>query len=128
MTLAHPPNPSGSRPTIPSWTCPSTNNLASSRYSSTGSKTIVCVYVYALTVFVCLNRYKEQTERRISQTDDLLGRLERFEQQYSALCGLIAEGNELLDLEKPVGDTAQRIAEQTETCQVGSQRFTVACV
>ena len=48
----------------------------------------------------------------------MLNRLLQFEEMYKFLRELINEGRGLLDSEKPVGDSAEKIAQQTATCQV----------
>ena len=48
----------------------------------------------------------------------MLNRLLQFEEMYKFLRELINEGRSLLDSEKPVGDSAEKIAQQTATCQV----------
>ena len=43
---------------------------------------------------------------------------------YKLLRELINEGRGLLDSEKPVGDSAEKIAQQTATCQVWMNGWT----
>ena len=51
-----------------------------------------------------------------------MNRLLQFEEMYKFLRELINEGRGLLDSEKPVGDSAEKIAQQTATCQVWMDR------
>ena len=60
------------------------------------------------------------TERE-AQVSDLLDKLRQFNQQYDSLKKFIAEGNNLLSCEKPVGDNATRVQEQMDTCQVSGE-------
>jgi len=55
---------------------------------------------------------------RARQIDDLIDRVSQFDEQYSTLRGFVEGGTQLLDTQKPVGDTSVRIDEQMETCQV----------
>ncbi len=55
---------------------------------------------------------------RSSQIADLVDKLQLFNTHYNNLSKFISEGNSLLNSEKPVGETASRIEEQLETCQV----------
>ncbi len=66
----------------------------------------------------CVPRNKAHIQQRLDQADELLERLKDFDRLHSILLQLIEEGNTLLDNEPPVGTTAQRIEEQTATCQV----------
>lgn len=61
---------------------------------------------------------KCRISERDSQISDLLDKLKRFNQHHNHLCKFVAEGNKLLDSEKPVGDSAARVQEQMDTCQV----------
>lgn len=61
---------------------------------------------------------KEQVDTRLQQVNDLLERLKLFISQYEAFQRLVVQGKDLLEQERPVGQTAQRISEQMKTCQV----------
>ncbi len=57
-------------------------------------------------------------QQRLAQADDLLSRLAEFMRNHTHLVELIKEGKELLEQEHPVGSSAHRIEQQTQTCQV----------
>ena len=61
---------------------------------------------------------KEQVETRLQQISDLEDRLKQFNEKYATFQILVVEGEKLLERERPVGHTAQRLAEQMKTCQV----------
>lgn len=65
-----------------------------------------------------LHRNKARVKQRLQQVEDLSQRLEEFDKKYSVLLGLVKEGTTLLEREQPIGSTANRITEQTTTCQV----------
>lgn len=65
-----------------------------------------------------LIRYRTQIELRIQQANELSEQLSQFEKLYKLLRSLITEGYQLLESERPVGNDATRISEQTNTCQV----------
>ena len=44
--------------------------------------------------------------------------MRQFDRQYDTLRKFVQESTELLEKEKPVGDSAARIEEQMKTCQV----------
>lgn len=60
----------------------------------------------------------------VHQASDLHGRLLKFEELHSSLRSLIEEGQKLLESERPVGNNAERIAQQTSTCQVREEEDT----
>lgn len=47
-----------------------------------------------------------------------MNRLGQFNSMHTELRELINEGRSLLNTEKPVGNSAERIEQQTHTCQV----------
>ena len=61
---------------------------------------------------------KSQAGERSSLVADLLDKLRQFNQQHGDLRAFVTSGQELLATEHPVGDSAARIEEQMETCQV----------
>ena len=56
---------------------------------------------------------------RSEQTSDLLVRLGQYDERSTELARFVREGRELLEQEKPVGDSAAEIQRQMDTCQVG---------
>ena len=48
-----------------------------------------------------------------------MDKLKQFNRHYGALRKFVADGNQLLDSEKPVKDNATQVQQQMETCQVG---------
>ena len=44
--------------------------------------------------------------------------MNQFDRQYDALRKFVQESSDLLEKEKPVGESAARIEEQMRTCQV----------
>lgn len=61
---------------------------------------------------------KTQAGAQAELISDLLEKLSQFNQQYGDLTKFVQEGKELLESEKPVGESAARIQEQMKTCQV----------
>ena len=61
---------------------------------------------------------KSQAGERSSLVADLLDKLRQFNQQHGDLRAFVTSGQELLATEHPVGNSAARIEEQMETCQV----------
>lgn len=61
---------------------------------------------------------RAQADGRSSQISDLLEWLHQFNKQYEAMMVFVREGNELLEREKPVGNSASGVQEQMDTCQV----------
>ena len=61
---------------------------------------------------------KEQVETRLQQISDLEDRIKQFNEKYAAFQILVDEGEKLLQQERPIGCTPQRIAEQMKICQV----------
>ena len=60
---------------------------------------------------------KQSIERR-EVVEEVIGQLEQFEPQYTALNQFMVDGQEQLSKEKPIGGLPQRIREQLETCKV----------
>ena len=50
---------------------------------------------------------------------ELLDKVQQFDEKYDGLRKFVQESNDLLEKEKPVGESAARIEEQMKTCQVG---------
>ena len=61
---------------------------------------------------------KNQATARAKLIADLLDKMNQFDEKYSALRKFVQESTELLEREKPVGQSAARIEEQMKTCQV----------
>ena len=57
-------------------------------------------------------------DERARQIDNLIDKISEFDGQYIALRQFVDEGTQLCATEKPVGETASRVEEQMETCQV----------
>ncbi len=57
-------------------------------------------------------------DERARQIDYLIDKISEFDDQYIALRQFVDEGTQLCATEKPVGETASRVEEQMETCQV----------
>lgn len=65
---------------------------------------------------------KGRITERDSQISDLLDKVRDFNRQYDSLKEFVNNGNDLLAKEKPIGDTAARVKEQMQTCQVSWKR------
>ena len=61
---------------------------------------------------------KNQATARAALMAELLDKMNQFDKKYSALRKFVQESTELLEREKPVGQSAARIEEQMKTCQV----------
>ena len=61
---------------------------------------------------------KNQATARAKLIAELLEKMNQFDEKYSALRKFVQESTELLEREKPVGQSAARIEEQMKTCQV----------
>ena len=57
-------------------------------------------------------------DTRSRLVNNLLERLNEFNGRYESLKEFVDRGNRLLGDEKPVADSAARLQEQVETCQV----------
>lgn len=55
---------------------------------------------------------------RSEQMSDLLVRLDKYDKLSADLMRFVREGQQLLERERPVGDSATKLQEQMETCQV----------
>lgn len=64
-------------------------------------------------------RLMSHAKDRSEQMSDLLVRLGQYDKLSADLMRFVREGRELLERERPVGDSAARLQEQMETCQVG---------
>lgn len=60
---------------------------------------------------------KQSIERR-EVVEEVIGQLEQFEAQYTAVNQFMVDGQQQLSKEKPIGGLPQRIREQLETCKV----------
>jgi DNA repair exonuclease SbcCD ATPase subunit len=69
-------------------------------------------------------RFCNQIKMRLQQADELKNKLAEFEALLSVLRLLVKEGWSLLHEEQPVGDSAERISQQTITCQTFRQKLT----
>ena len=81
------------------------------------------IHTYVLTCMYIKIQWewlRSHADARSRQIDYLLDKIRQFNDQYSALRQFVDEGNKLLEEERPVGDTAARIQEQMDTCQVHS--------
>ena len=61
---------------------------------------------------------QSKVDARSKLVDNLLYKLTEFNRCYGRLKEFVGEGHRLLDDEKPVGESASRLQEQVETCQV----------
>ena len=61
---------------------------------------------------------QSKVDARSKLVDNLLYKLTEFNRCYGQLKEFVGEGHRLLGDEKPVGESASRLQEQVETCQV----------
>ena len=61
---------------------------------------------------------QSKVDARSKLVENLLAKLNEFNSCYGKLKEFVEEGNRLLGNEKPVGESASRLQEQVETCQV----------
>ena len=61
---------------------------------------------------------KNQATARAELIAELLDKVQQFDEKYDGLRKFVQESNDLLEKEKPVGESAARIEEQMKTCQV----------
>ena len=59
-----------------------------------------------------------KVDARSKLVENLLNKLKEFNSCYGKLKEFVEEGHRLLGDEKPVGESAARLQEQVETCQV----------
>ena len=59
-----------------------------------------------------------KVDTRSKLVENLLIKLNEFNSCYEKLREFVEEGNRLLGNERPVGESAARLQEQVETCQV----------
>ena len=81
------------------------------------SASIITTYMY-MYMKMQWEWLRSHADARSRQIDDLLDKIRQFNDQYTALRQFVDEGTKLLEEERPVGDTAAKIQEQMDTCQV----------
>ena len=60
---------------------------------------------------------KQSIERK-EVVEEVVAQLEQFEAQHTAVSRFMADGQQQLTEEKPIGSTPQRIREQLDSCKV----------
>ena len=68
---------------------------------------------------------KNQATARAELMTELLDKMKQFDEKYDGSRRFLQESTELLEREKPVGDSAARIEEQMKTCQVSCCSYCV---
>ena len=95
--------------------------MVCAKWSLTAKLETVIVLKSAILNFVFQTQWewlKNQVTARAELIAELLDKMNQFDKKYSALRKFVQESTELLEREKPVGQSAARIEEQMKTCQV----------